>query len=168
MALMVDRERFDLWHEMRERTERYLRATGPDHVKLGQCGRIILELGLDLEDQLVLTGRSIKVCDLTLAECVVKRLVDKRRRYSHPRGGITVDLDGQMRGCDLLVGSDVLELGHFLHLRLDDRRPMIELLGGRVRQRVLIERATQPPTNADVLTGLHVEFDTLDLGHLGS
>src|ERR1700740_930644 len=129
---MVDRERFDLWHEMRERTQRYLRATGPDHVKLGQCGRIILKLRLDLEDQLVLTGRCIEVCDLTLTKCVVKRLVDERRRYSHPRGGIAVDLDRQMRDCDLLVGGDVLELRHFPHLRLDDRRPMIELLGGRV------------------------------------
>ena len=60
------------------------------------------------------------------------------------------------------------ELVHLSHFALDDRRPVIELFDIGIGQRVLIEGTAQAPADADVLPGLHEEFDAFDRGHLGA
>ena len=77
LSLMVDREGLDLRGEVGKRAQRYLRTTRPDYENLGQCRWIVLELWLDLENELVLTGRGVEVRDLTLTERVIERLVDQ-------------------------------------------------------------------------------------------
>ena len=73
-----------------------------------------------------------------------------------------------MGGGDLLIRGDVFEFVHLSHFALDDRRPMVELLDIGVGQRVLIEGTAQTSADADVLPGLHEEFDAFDRGHLGA
>src|SRR6516165_4078966 len=165
---MVDGQCLHLRDEAGECAQWDLCTTGPDHEYLGQRCRIVLELGLDFENELVLAGRGVEVRDLALAARVVQRLGDQRGRDAHAGRGIAIDLDCEV-GCGYLqIGGDILKFGHLLHRLLDDRCPMIELLYIRVGQRVLIERAAEPPADTDVLPGLHVEFDPFDFGYFGS
>ena len=79
------------------------------------------------------------------------------------RGGVAVDLDRDMRRGDLLVRGDVLQLGHLLHRRFDDRRPVVQFVDVGVGQRVLVLGTAEAPADADVLAGLHEEFGAFDL-----
>ena len=151
---------------MGDRAERHLRAVAAGNVDLRQRGRVFLELGLDAEDDLVLVGRGVHRRDLALAERAVQRLVDQRQRDPEARGGIAIDLDADIGRGDLLVRGDVLQFRQLLHRRLDDRRPMVQLVGIGVGQRVLILRAAEPAADADVLPRLHKEFGAFDLRHL--
>src|ERR1700741_763038 len=153
---------------MGERAKRHLRPAGTGDVDLRQSRRVFLIFGLNLEYDLVLTGRGIDRRDLARTESVVQRLVDQRWRDAHSRRRVAVDLDRDMGGGDLLIRGDVFELVHLSHLTLDDRRPMVELFDIGVGQRVLIEGTAQTSADADVLPGLHEEFDAFDRGHLGA
>src|ERR1700680_436666 len=95
---------------MGERTERHLRPSRRLYVDLRQRSRIVLELRLNFQDDLVLAGLGIDGRDLPLTERVVKRLVDQRGGKSEPRGGIAVDFNGDMWRGDLLIRADVLQL----------------------------------------------------------
>ena len=57
--------------------------------------------------------------------------------------------------------------GRVLDLIEEERRPVIELAGIGVVKRVLILGLRQPSADGDVLRGLHVERDALDLGEVG-
>ena len=134
LPLMVDRQCFDLRGEMGERAQRDLRPAGASYIDLRQCRRILLELGLDLENDLVLVGRGVHRCDLALAERVVERLVDQRWRNAHPRSGVAVDLDRddavrRSAGRRRRPASS----GIFFIACFDDRRPVIELFDIRYR-----------------------------------
>ena len=66
----------------------------------------------------------------------------------------------------LLIGGDVDDPGHSPKLLEEHRRPLAELAGVGVSQRVLVLRLGQPRADGDVLRGLHVERDALDPGEL--
>jgi len=56
---------------------------------------------------------------------------------------------------DLLVRRHVLQAGQLGHRPLDDRRPVVQLLGVGRGQRVLVLGLGKPAANIDVLAGLH-------------
>ena len=57
--------------------------------------------------------------------------------------------------------------GDRLDLIEEQRRPMVELAGVGVVQRVLKLRLVQPRADRDVLRGLHIKRDALDFGEIG-
>ncbi len=58
----------------------------------------LLELGLDLEHHAVLVGLGEDGRDQALAEGVVERVVDGRRRDAEAAGGVAVDVDDTPAG----------------------------------------------------------------------
>ena len=86
-----------------------------------------------------MTGSGVDCRDLALAERVIQGLVDQRGRNPHSRRRVAVDLDRDVRRGNLLVRGDIFELGHLLHLTLENWRPVIELIDVGVGQRVLIK-----------------------------
>jgi len=86
-----------------EGAEWHLRAVAAGHVDARQRRRIGLELRLHLEHDLVLRGRAVDRRNLALAEGVVQGLVDLGQRQAESRGGIAIDVDGDVRRGDLLV-----------------------------------------------------------------
>ena len=58
--------------------------------------------------------------------------------------------------------------GNGLDLVEEQRRPMVELAGIGVVQRILILRLGDAAADGDVLRGLHIERDALDLGEVGA
>ena len=71
-----------------------------------------LELGLDLEDHAVLVRLREDRRDQALAERVVERVVDRRRRDAEPARRVAVDLDVGLQAVVLQVAGDVGELRH--------------------------------------------------------
>ena len=128
---------------------------------------ILLERGIDLQHHLVLGARGVDRVDLALAERIVERLVDLGERQAELGGRIAVDVDGDVRRGDLLVGGDVLQLGQLGHRLLDDRRPVVELVGIGRGEGVLELGLAEPAADIDVLAGLHEVAHARHLGHLG-
>ncbi len=82
-------------------------AAGRRHVDVAQRRRILRVARIDFHDDVVLIDRAVDDRDLALAECIVKRIVDLRRRDAEPRGGVAVDDEIGFQALLLLVGVDV-------------------------------------------------------------
>ncbi len=106
--------------------------------------------------------------DLTLAERVVKRVVDQLRLDAVARRGVAVDLQLQRGALALLVGGDVAQLGQRLHPGQDLRRPFVQLVEIGILKRELELRPGRPAAEPHVLRRLHVEPGALDLFELGT
>src|SRR6266566_1152351 len=100
LALVVPSERRIPGVEMREGTERDLRAVGGFDVKVFQRVRILLELRIDFQDHVILIQLREDGGDLALAVGIVKRVVDVRRKNSQARSGVSVNRE---RGQQALV-----------------------------------------------------------------
>ena len=105
--------------------------------------------------------------DDPLAEGVIERVVDRVGQDAVARGDLALDGDVEHRPRIELIGGDVGDAGDGLDPVEEQRRPMIELAGIGVVQCVLIHRLGHAPADGDVLRGLHIERDPLDLGEVG-
>ena len=142
-------------------------ARGVD-VDVVQRFRPVLELRVDLQDDVVLVQGRVHGRDDALAEGVVERVVDGGGQDAVARGDIALDRDVEQGPGIELVGGDVGDAGDRLDLVEEQRRPVVELAGIGVVQRVLILGLVETrAADRDVLRGLHVERDALDLGEVG-
>ena len=119
----------------------------------------MLELRLRLQDHVVLVELRVHGVDLALAESVVERVVDGRRRDSQPRGGDAVDGQRHRQSAGLLVGGHVFQQGRLLQLVDQPVRPQVQFGGIGVFERVLVLRAADAVIDGDVLHRLHVQLD---------
>ena len=87
-----------------------------------------------------------------------------RRRAARPCRGRPRRRDGGAAICWSLALS--CSLGSFAHALAQDRRPVIELRGVGVGQRVLVFGAAQPAAEGQVLADLEEGVDVLDLRQL--
>src|SRR5262249_41762311 len=83
--------------------------------------------------------------NLTLAERVIKGVVDGGGRQSKTRGAITIDDEINGEAALLLIGIYVGELARFLQRRCQPRRPAVDLCGIAARQGELKCRFRCPP-----------------------
>ena len=67
----------------------------------------VLELGIDLQDDVVLVQRRVHGRDDALAEGVVERVVDRGGQDAVARGDLALDRDVEQRPGIELVGGDV-------------------------------------------------------------
>src|SRR5437762_3517311 len=88
---------------------------------------------------------------VTVAERIVKRVVDRLGRDAEARCGIAVDLQSGPGRAVLLVGGDVLQLRDRPHFLDHYIGPMAQLVQVRVLQRVLILGARLPRAHGNVL-----------------
>jgi hypothetical protein len=94
--------------ELAERHHRSVRRADVNAVQRVGAG---LERRIDLEDHVVGVQRGEKLGDVTLAECIVQRIVHRRRIDAEAGGGIAVDLELELTRGIGLVAADVGELG---------------------------------------------------------
>src|SRR5882762_9532346 len=116
---------------------------------------------------MVLLQGSIDGRDDALAEGVVERVVDRVGQDAVARGDITLDRDVEHRPGIELIGGYVGDAGNRLDLVEEQRRPVLELAGIGVVQGVLELGLVQARADGDVLRGLHIERDALDLAEVG-
>ncbi len=91
LALMVQSERCFTGIEVREGAERHLRAIRGFDVNILQRFGILLKLRIDFHDDVILVQLREDGGDLALAESVVKRVVNVRRKNAESRCGVPVD-----------------------------------------------------------------------------
>src|SRR3982074_2373119 len=109
-----------------------------------------------------LTSRMTWDC-CRVGEMVVEGVVDCVRQYAIAGGGIALDGDIEHRPGVELIGGDVGDAGDRLDLVEEPRRPVRELAGISVVQGILELGLVQTRADGDVVRGLHIKCDALDL-----
>ena len=99
-----------------------------------------LILRIDFENHVIFVECGVDPGDVTLAERIVERVVDRRRRDAEQCGGRAVDLNLQGPTGRLLIARDCRQLRQILQLRHEFRRVEIEFVLVNVDQGVLILR----------------------------
>ena len=117
---------------------------------------------------MVLVQRGIHGRNDALAESIVERVVDRIGQDAVARGDLALDADVELGPGIELIGGDVDDARDRFDFVEEQRGPVIEFAGVGVVERVLILRLGEPPADGDILRGLHVERDPLDLGEIGS
>ena len=115
------------------------------------------ELRRHLEHHPVLVRLREDGRDQPLAEGVVERGVDRRRRHAEPPGGVAVDLDECLQALHQVVAGHVGELRQRLHPLDHLRHPLVQALRVRRLERVLVLRARDPVLDGQVLHRLQVQ-----------
>ena len=110
---------------------------------------------------MVLVELRIHRIDLALPEGVIQSVVDRRRSNPEPRRSPAIDDQRNRETTGLLVGRNVFQLGQTLELRYKSIRPVVELIGIRIFEGVLILRAAYAVVDRDVLHRLHIERNSL-------
>jgi len=110
LAEVVDGQRRGARGEAREGAQRHLGAGGRLHVDALERVRIVLELGRDLEDHVVLVELGEDGRDLALAEGVVERVVDGLGQDGQARGEVAVDDQRGHEAAVLLIARHVAKL----------------------------------------------------------
>src|SRR5262249_36121345 len=159
LALMAYRQGLDgVGGPLRECGKRYL-AIGRrrTHENPVERRRITLQRRRHLHDHVVARQLREILCDLALAERIVKRVVYRLRSKSIPRGLVAIDLEGQRQTFRLLIARDIAQFRQSLELGQDFRRLFIELFDVRALQRVLVLRARCAAADTNVLGCLQEE-----------
>ncbi len=160
---MIDRERRNAGFKMRKRAQRHRAAGSGQHINVIQLRRIALKFRQRFQDDVILVQLREERGNLPLAERVVERVVNRLRRDAEPRRRHAVNHQGRLRAVRLLVGGHVAELRQRLHFRDELRRPLVQFVGIRVFERVLILRAAHAVFHRQILHRLHVQRDAFDL-----
>ncbi len=122
-----------------------------------------LKLRLRLQNHVVLVQLRVHRIDLPLAERVVERIVDRRRRHAQARSSRPVDHQRHRQTAHLLVGRNIFELRQLLQPGDKAIGPVIQFVLVRVLQRVLVLRPAHPVIDRDVLHRLHEELNALHI-----
>src|SRR5260370_37163838 len=83
----------------------------------------LLELGIDLHRDMGLVDAFITRGDLTLAECIVERVIDRNGRDAQARRGGAVNRELGLQSAILQVRIDVAKLGQRAERSLQDGSP---------------------------------------------
>src|SRR5438477_12047960 len=113
---------------------------------------------------MILVERQKHRRDDALTERVSQRVVYRLRQDAVARGGVAVDGDVEQRSGVRLVAGDVGYAGNGFELVEEDRRPVVDLAGVGVDQRVLVLRPGHAGADRDVLRRLQGDWHALQLG----
>ena len=161
---MIDLQRADGRYKFRNRVERDGLVVRGLQIELGQIGRVDAELGLCLEDDLIVVGWHIDGADLTSAIGVIKLVADLVDGDAVDRGLLAIDIDGHLRVLDIEVGGNVEQPGYLCNPVAHFRRNTIKRFSVAALQDVLILALGNPPADAQVLNALE---EGLHAGNLG-
>ena len=136
------------------------------HVDVAQELRILRVARVDLHHHVILIDRAVDDRDLTLAECVIERVVDLAGADAEARRGVAIDLKIGFESFQLLVGAHVRDHRVVLKRRDELRRPVVEILHVVRLQRVLVLRVALAAAGPQILHGGEVEASARDLREL--
>src|SRR6185295_5052730 len=126
---------------MCERTEWHRAAVRRANVNVLQFGRILLKVGHRLQDDVILIGLGKEGRDLTLAESVIERLIDRLGCYPQSRSRDAINDQRALCPTSLLISSYILELRQGLQFVYELCGPGVQLIWIRIFQSVLVLRA---------------------------
>ena len=127
--------------------------------------RPALELRLHFEHHAVLVRLREDGRDEALAERVVERVVDRRRRDAEPARRVAVDVDVRLQALVLQVARDVGELAAAARSRSTSFGTHVASSSRfGVLERELVLRAADARLDRQVLHRLHVQRDAGDVG----
>jgi hypothetical protein len=109
-----------------------------------QLIRVKLKLRLGLQNHVILVQLRVHRIDLPLAECVVQRVVDRRRRHAKPRSSRAIDHQRHGQAAHLLIRRNIFELRQLLQLADKSVGPVIQFNWIGILQRVLVLRPANP------------------------
>ena len=78
-------------------------GAGRRNIDLVQRARILPVARRDLHDDVILVERIVDGRDLTLAEGVIERVVDRAERQSKPHRGVAIDREVGLEAAHLLI-----------------------------------------------------------------
>src|ERR1700752_415832 len=147
---------------MRECAERHRATTRRLNVNVLQLTWMLLKVWQGLENNVILIGLCKERRDLTLAERVVKCLVDDLRRDAQSRRRDAINDKGSLCSHRLLIGRNVLELRQRLQPVHEAGGPSVQLVLVRIFQTVLVLRSTDAILDSQILNWLHVKSDSIN------
>ena len=133
------------------------------HVNLIQGVRAGLEARFDFEDHPVLVELRVNDRHLPLAERVIERVVHGLRQHVEAGRLVAVHLHGELQTVGLLVAGGVGEFGQRAQTVEQLVGPGTQFGGVGVLQNVLVLRAADAAVDLEVLHGLHVEGNALEV-----
>ena len=126
-----------------------------------------MEARLDLEHDVILIESGEHGRDDALTEGIVQGVVDRRGQDAEGRRDLAIHRYIEHRPGIGLVAGSVGDCVKRLELFEVDCRPMGEFVRVRVRERVLILGFRKPRADRDILCGLHIKRNALDIGRVG-
>ena len=143
-------------------------GAGCRNVDLVQRARVLPVAGRDLHHDVILVERIVDGRDLTLAEGVIERVVDRAKGKPKPHRSVAVDREIGLEAAELLIGVDVLD-DVVPHQRLGQLpRPGVEFRGLVREQRILIRGVALPSAGSQVRDREHEEPRARDLRELAA
>lgn len=127
---------------------------------------IQLKLRLALEHDMVLIDLGIHRVDLPLAEGIIESVINRGGRYAKSRGRDPVNHQRYSQPSRLLIGGDIFQLRQLIQPADESVGPVIEFIGVRVFESVLILRPAHPIVDRNVLHRLHKQLYALNLAQL--
>src|SRR6267378_4300687 len=137
------------------------------YINVFQIFRVLLELRVYFQDDVVLIQLREDSGDQALAECVVERVVYVGGKNPEARCRIAIDGEHREQALVLLIAGDITQLRQLLELFHEARDPIDQLLGVHVLQAVLKLRAADAIFHGEVLHRLHEQRYTVHLGERG-
>src|SRR5262249_15507201 len=149
-----DRERSNRRFEVGDGAERHLLSGRRLHVDRGQIEGAFAIARFDFQDDTVLIELSENGRNLSLAEGVVKRVVDCLQGDAEQRRFIAINDEGDLTPAGLLIGGDIAQLWASLQLLYQPRRPARKLRRIGILQSVPVLRRAYARVELDLLRRL--------------
>src|SRR6266436_6241054 len=134
------------------------------HVDVFESVRILLELGIDFHDDVILVELGEDGGDLALAEGVVEGVVDIGGENAEAGSSVAVDGESGEETLIQLVAGDIANIGEGTELVDEARRPVGKLFGVNIFEAVLKLGAADAVFHGEILNGLHEKRDSVHLG----
>ncbi len=112
---------------------------------------------------MILVQLRIEGIDLSLAKSIVECVVDGGRGDTQSGSSHAIDHQRDCARSHLLIGRDIFQCGQLLQLGDELTGPLIQLVGVRIFERVLILRTADAIVHGDVLHRLHVDLNSRNL-----
>src|SRR3984893_1616736 len=136
------------------------------YINVFEIFRILLELRVYFQDDVVLIQLGENGRDQSLAVSVVEGVVYIGRKYSEARGSVAINGEQRDQTLILLIAGHITQLGQGLEPIHEARDPIPQFFRVRVLQAVLKLRAADTILDGEVLHRLHEERDAVYLGKL--
>src|SRR6185437_4470284 len=119
------------------------------------------------QNHVVLAELRVDRGNLPLPESIVESFVDELRRNAQARSSLAVDDERLRQPIRKLVRRQIADLRKFLQPIEKATTPKMQLFGIRVRKRVLKLSAAHPILDRQILNGLHIKPDAINIRKLG-
>src|SRR6267154_6807399 len=136
------------------------------HINISEIVRVLLELRIYFQDDVILIQLREDRGDEALAVSIVERVVDIGWKNSQARCGVAINGEHLDQPIILLIARDVAKFGERPELVHEARHPMSQFFRVHILQAVLKLRAADTIFDGEILHRLHEERDAVDISKL--